>query len=172
MLTTDERRKDVKQVEVLYNTYFHDVYLYVKSLSKSDEIAEEITQETFFKAMKSLHKFKGDCDVRVWLCQIAKNTYFNFCSRNHQVAVESIEETAADTTVTIEDSLEDAQQTMQIHRILHTMDDPYKEVFTLRVFGELSFRQIAEVFGKTESWARVTYHRAKLKIIDTLEEEN
>ncbi len=162
----------MNQIESLYNTYFHDVYLFVKSISKSDETAEEITQETFFKAMKSLHKFKGDCDVRVWLCQIAKNTYYNYCTRNHQTASDTIEATTADSSVTIEETLEDAQQTMQIHHILHTMDDPYKEVFTLRVFGELSFRQIGEVFGKTESWARVTYHRAKVKIIDALEEKN
>ncbi len=161
----------MKQIEALYHTYFHDVYLFVKSLSKNDEIAEEITQETFFKAMKSIEKFKGDCDVRVWLCQIAKNTYYNHCTRRHHAASDTIGETTEDPGVTIEETLEDAQQTMQIHHILHTMEDPYKEVFTLRVFGELSFRQISEVFGKTESWARVTYHRAKLKIIDALEEK-
>ncbi len=161
----------MKQIEALYHTYFHDVYLFVKSLSKNNEIAEEITQETFFKAMKSIHKFKGDCDVRVWLCQIAKNTYYNYCTRSRHKASDTIEETTEDPGVTIEETLEDAQQTMQIHHILHTMEDPYKEVFTLRVFGELSFRQISEVFGKTESWARVTYHRAKLKIIDALEEK-
>ncbi|MBE6826876.1 MAG: RNA polymerase sigma factor [Oscillospiraceae bacterium] len=159
----------MKQVEALYNTYFHDVFLFVMSLSKNEDVAEEITQETFFKAMKSLSKFKGDCDVRVWLCQIAKNTYYNHCTRSKQVCVDEIPETAS--TVSLADQLEDAQQTMKIHHILHELGDPYKEVFTLRVFGELSFRQIAEVFGKTESWARVTFHRAKLKIIDTLEEE-
>ncbi len=162
----------MKEVETLYNTYFHDVFLYLKSLSHSDDIAQEITQETFFKAMKSLHTFKGDCDVRVWLCQIAKNTYYNFCRKNCTVPIDSTAETIADTSVSLVESLEDAQQAMQIHHILHNMDDPYKEVFTLRVFGELSFRQIAEIFGKTESWARVTFHRAKLKIIETLEEEN
>ncbi len=161
----------MKQVEALYNTYFHDVYLFVMSLSKSEEIAEDITQETFFKAMKSLHKFKGDCDVRVWLCQIAKNTYYSYCTRNKLVCSEEIEETTADATVSLEEHLEDAQQTMRIHHILHGLGEPHKEVFTLRVFGELSFRQIGEVFGKTESWARVTFHRAKLRIIDALEEE-
>lgn len=162
----------MKDVEALYNTYFHDVYLYIKSLSHSDDIAQEITQETFFKAMKSLHTFKGDCDVRVWLCQIAKNTYYNLCSRNRTVPIDNTAETIPDTSVSLVESLEDAQQAMQIHHILHNMENPHKEVFTLRVFGELSFRQIAEIFGKTESWARVTFHRAKLKIIETLEEEN
>ncbi len=162
----------LKDVETLYNTYFHDVYLYIKSLSHSDDIAQEMTQETFFKAMKSLHTFQGDCDVRVWLCQIAKHTYYNYCTRNRQTPVDTIPETVADTGVSIVESLEDSAQAMQIHKILHRMEDPHKEVFTLRVFSELSFRQIAEIFGKTESWARVTYHRAKLKIIEALEEEN
>ena len=73
--------------------------------------------------------------------------------------------------MSVEESLSDAQQTMEIHKILHKMGEPHKEVFTLRVFGELSFRQIGELFGKTESWARVTFHRAKVKIIDELEEQ-
>ncbi len=161
----------MKQVEALYNTYFHDVFLYVKSLSRNDQVAEEVTQETFFKAMKSLKQFKGDCDFRVWLCQIAKNTYYNLCTRNRTQATDIIDETVEDASVSLVESLEDAQQTIQIHRILHTMEEPYKEVFTLRVFGELSFRQISEVFDKTESWARVTFHRAKLKIIEALEED-
>lgn len=161
----------MNQVEELYNKYFHDVYLYLKSLSKSDETAEEITQETFFKAMKSVSSFRGDCDIRVWLCQIAKNLYFSHCKRNNRFTGEETPADLPDSRVSIEDNLEDAQQTMEIHKILHTMGEPYKEVFTLRVFGELSFRQIGDIFGKTESWARVTFHRAKVKIIDELEEQ-
>ncbi len=161
----------MNQVEELYNKYFHDVYLYLRSLSKNEELAEEITQETFFKAMKSVSSFKGDCDIRVWLCQIAKNTFLTNSKRNNRYTGDEPSDDLADSRVSIEDSLVDEQQTMVIHRILHEMGEPHKEVFTLRVFGELSFRQIGEIFGKTESWARVTFHRAKLKIIDELEEQ-
>ena len=161
----------MKQVEELYNKYFHDVFLYLKSLTKSDDIAEEITQETFFKAVKSINSFKGDCDTRVWLCQIAKNTFFTHKKYSSRFAGEEVPQELPDRSVSIEDRLEDNQQTMAIHRILHEMGEPYKEVFSLRVFGELSFRQIGDIFGKTESWARVTFHRAKLKIIDELEEQ-
>ncbi len=161
----------MNQVEELYNKYFHDVYLYLRSLSKNEELAEEITQETFFKAMKSVSSFKGDCDIRVWLCQIAKNTFLTHSKRNNRYTGDEPSDDLADSRVSIEDSLVDEQQTMVIHRILHEMGEPHKEVFTLRVFGELSFRQIGEIFGKTESWARVTFHRAKLKIIDELEEQ-
>ncbi len=160
----------METIEALYHSHFHDVFLYLKVLTKSDDLAEEITQETFFKAMKAIDQFKGECDVRVWLCQIAKNTYFNYCKRHHITASDTIEETTPDPAVSIVDRLEDAQQAMQIHKILHTMQEPYKEVFSLRVFSELSFQQIGEVFGKSENWARVTFHRAKLKIIDELEE--
>lgn len=155
----------------LYDKYFHDVFLYLKSLCKNDSIAEELTQDTFFKAMKSLDKFKGDCDVRVWLCQIAKFGYYDYCRKNKLQSYDELPEETADTGVSIETALEDSQTAVQIHKILHEMKEPYKEVFTLRVFGELSFRQIAELFGKTENWSAVTFHRAKLKIIDLLNKQ-
>ena len=158
-------------IEELYNEYFHDVYLFVRSLSSDESLAEEITQETFFKAMKSAESFRGECDVRVWLCQIAKNLLYTHNKRASRSTGGEVPETVPDTRVTIESSLEDSQDTYHIHQILHTMDEPYKEVFTLRVFGELTFRQISELFGKTESWARVTFHRAKLRIINEMEEQ-
>jgi RNA polymerase sigma-70 factor (ECF subfamily) len=157
------------QIEELYKDYFHDVFLYIRSLSADEQLAEEISQETFFKAMKSVDKFRGDCDIRVWLCQIAKNLLFTHSKKNKRFTNEEIPETVPDIAAPIEEMISDSQQAMEIHKVLHTLDDPYKEVFTLRVFGELSFRQIGDIFGKTESWARVTFHRAKLRIIDELE---
>ena len=159
----------MEQIEELYKNYFHDVYLFARSLTGDETTAEEVTQETFFKAMKSVDKFRGGCDIRVWLCQIAKNIIFTGHRKQQRFTGEDIPDTVADSGVSIEESLEDSQQSMAIHRILHTMGEPHKEVFSLRVFGELSFRQIGDLFGKTESWARVTFHRAKLKIIDELE---
>ena len=153
----------------IYQNCFDPVYRYVLSLSGNPSAAEEITQETFFKAIKSVDKFRGDCDIRVWLCQIAKNLLFTHSKKNKRFTGEDIPETVPDSTVSVEDRLADTQQTMEIHKVLHTLSEPYKEVFTLRVFGELSFRQIGEIFGRTESWARVSFHRAKLKIIEELE---
>ena len=159
------------QIEELYRDYFHDVYLFARSLTGSEDKAEEITQETFFKAMKSIDSFKGGCDIRVWLCQIAKNLIYTASKKQKRFTGDEIPETVPDSGISIEEGLADKQQSMAIHRILHTMGEPHKEVFSLRVFGELSFRQIGELFGKTESWARVTFHRAKLKIIEELEEQ-
>lgn len=161
----------MQYVEELYNRYFHDVRLYIKALSHSDDIAEEITQETFFKAMKSIGSFKGGCDVRVWLCQIAKNTYLTYCKRSGRFTGEEADDALPDTAASVEERLIDKAETMAVHKILHKLEEPYKEVFSLRIFSELTFAQIAEVFGKTESWARVTFHRAKLKIINELEEQ-
>lgn len=156
--------------EELYKKYFHDVFLFSKSLCKEDNLAEELTQDTFFKALKSLNKFKGDCDVRVWLCQIAKYTYYDFCRKNKIRDYEEIPENTKATGVSIETALENSATAEMIHKILHDMKEPYKEVFTLRVFGELSFRQIANLFGKTENWATVTFYRAKLKIVNQIQE--
>ncbi len=160
----------VKKVDELYNTYFHDVYLYLFSISRNESIAEEFTQETFFKAMKSIDSFRGECSVRSWLCQIAKNLYMSHCRKKSRIDEDTEPEMIADDGISMEERMEDKDTAVKIHRILHDTEEPYKEVFSLRVFGELSFKQIADIFGKTESWARVTYYRAKVKIIEQLEE--
>jgi RNA polymerase sigma-70 factor (ECF subfamily) len=155
----------VTDFEVVYSEYFADVYKYAVSLCHNETLAEEITQETFFKALKSIDKFEGHCKIRVWLCQIAKNTYFSLYQNNKHTTDESQKETSGEY---IEQNLVNSETVWEIHKILHLLEEPYKEVFTLRVFGELPFLQIAELFGKTESWARVTFHRAKIKLKEDL----
>lgn len=150
----------------LYNTYYMEVYSYVMTLVKDAHLAEEITQEVFFKAMKTNHPYSGASGELTWLCAIAKNACtdeFRRQSRFREYPGELPSES------NMEQMLEDKHATLQIHRILHTMEEPYKEVFQLRIFGELSFKQIGQIFGKTENWARVTYHRAKLKIQERME---
>lgn len=154
--------------EDIYNEYFKTVYLYIKGLCKDDSIAQDVTDDTFFKAMKSLDRFKGDCDIRVWLCQIAKNTYYSYLRKSQRLT--SLDETEPPPiSQDICEKLMDKETSLRIHHILHHMDEPYKEVFYLKVFSELSFAQIGSLFGKTQNWACVTYHRAKKKIIDELE---
>ena len=156
---------DFKEV---YDLYFRDVYRYALSLCRDASIAEEITQETFYKALSGLDGFDGKCKVSVWLCQIAKNTYLSM--RRKEKFLEYGEDALAFARQEdMEEDFVDKETAFAIHRVLHTMDEPYKEVFSLRTFGELSFKQIAQLFGKTESWARVTYHRAKLKIKEDLQ---
>ena len=153
---------ELEDIKIVYDKYFKDVYKYVLSLTLNESIAEEVTQETFFKAIKNIDKFDGRCTLFVWLCQIAKNTFFTHYQKSKRFS--SIEEQLMKTTDCFEEYLLDKESAFEIHKVLHKLEEPYKEVFSLRVFSELSFRQIAELFNKTESWARVTYHRAKLKI--------
>lgn len=151
--------------EAVYDLYFKDVYRYALSLAKNEALAEEITQETFFKALKSIDRFDGRCRLYVWLCQIAKNTYLNLLKKEkkHRHFSETDE-----SPENIELDFVNQESALEIHRILHRLEEPYKEVFSLRTFGELSFLQIAALFDKTESWARVTYYRAKCKIKEEL----
>ena len=162
----------VTELEEIYKAYFKDVYRFIKKLSGSEDMAEDITSETFFKAMKNLDSFRGDCDIRIWLCQIAKNLYYTKSRRTRND--ESLDEMTLDLPardIPIEVQIAENDETDRIKRILHELDEPYREVFMWRVYGEMSFRQIGSLFGKTENWACVTYHRARSKIYDRLKEE-
>ena len=156
--------------EVFYNEHFKYVFLYMKGLTRDDSLAEELTQEAFFKAIKAIDEFQEKCDMKVWLCQIAKNTYFSYLRKNHLMDSYEIVDENIQTKVNIEQQLMDKDAMIDIHRILHELEEPYKEVFSLRIFGELTFKQIAEIFCKNENWACVTYHRAKNKIQSKLED--
>lgn len=157
------------EFEDIYNNYFKDIFLYIYSLSGDRHIAEDITAETFMKAIKSIEKFKGNCDIRVWLCQIAKNCYFSFL-RKKKKTVHLDELSEQKDNFNFEQIISSTEESMEIHEILHSLDEPYKEVFSLRVFGELSFKQIACLFGKSDNWACVTYHRARNKIKERMED--
>ena len=156
------------EFEQIYTTYFRDVYLYICKLSNSEHIAEEITSETFFKAMKAIDRFRGDCDIRVWLCQIAKNCYYSYIKKAGRTeCIDNVEIAEQDTP--FEERLLQHDTATQIQKILHSVPEPYKEVFMWRVYAELSFQQIGQIFGKSENWACVTYHRARNKIKEKLE---
>lgn len=159
-------------IEELYRTYFDIVYRYIRSISQDGSLAEEVTQETFFKALKKADQFRGDCDVRVWLCQIAKNTLYNHLKKQKKQLLgdEKLEKAESAGGELLEEKLAQRSQAMEIHKVLHRLSEPYKEVFSLRTFGELTFREIGMLFGKSENWARVTYYRARVKIREELEQ--
>lgn len=152
-----------REFEELYRENFDLVYRYALGLTRDVHAAEELTQETFFKALQAIDGFRGECGLKTWLCGIAKN---KFISQQRQKKPEPLEELPE-----IEapgESPESAalrrDESMRLHRLLHELPEPYKEVFSLRVFGQLGFREIGQLFGKTENWACVTFHRAKAKI--------
>ena len=151
--------------EEMYRLYFKDVYLFILAMSKSPDIAEEITQETFFKVLKNINKYRGECSVKTWLFQIAKNTYLSHIKKTkHQETEDKISDSESSSQHSMESMCISKDEALSIYKVLHYLEEPYKEVFTLRTLSELSFREIGEIFGRKEGWARVTYHRAKSKI--------
>lgn len=157
--------------EKLYQTYYMQVYSYVMTLAKSRELAEEITQDAFCRAISSRSSFRKESGELTWLCAIARNL---FCDelrrRRHNADLPQNYDTPSRDDV--ERTVMNRDTAYRIHTILHGLEEPYKEVFAMRVFGELPFAQIASIFGKTESWARVTYHRARLKVKERMEDGN
>ena len=160
---------DKKTAEKLYEAFYMKVFSYVMTLARDRNDAEEITQETCFRAISTDKSFKGDSDSFTWLCAIAKNIFIDEKRRVSREDDELSEE-LPDGNKGIEEKLSDRDTSLKIHTILHKLEEPYKEVFQLRVFGELSFMEIGSIFGKTETWARVTYHRARLKIKERMDE--
>ena len=157
------------EFESIYREYFRDVELYLRAICKDELLAEELTEQVFFQTLKALPKFRGDCDIRTWLCAIGRNCYMMHLRKTKHV--EDIDELQIpDPRKSIEECISDKQQALIIHRVLHDLPEPYKEVFSLRVFGQLSFADIGGLFGRTANWACVTYHRARQKILDEMEE--
>lgn len=158
--------------EQVYQTYFKSVYRYIRRLSGDEQLAEEITSETFLQVMRSIGSFRGDCDLRVWICQIAKNTYYTHLKKQNRVA--ALDEEAwlalADPAAPVEERLDAKEDAQRIRALLHTLPEPYKEVFMWRTLGELSFAEIGALYGKTANWACVTYHRARQQIKTGMEE--
>ena len=150
----------------IYTEYFSAVYKYVLTLCRDESLAEEITQEAFFKALRHIDDFNGKCKLYVWLCQIAKNTYFSLSKKQRRMASDS---DFLEATLDLEKQYMDKESARQLHLLLHHLNDPYKEVFTLRVFGELPFSQIGELFDKTDSWARLIFYRAKKQLQEAMQ---
>ena len=157
------------EFEQIYREHFDTVYRFLMRLCRDAPLAEELAQETFFRAMQSLNKFDGRCRVDVWLCQIARNAYYSHCRRQKDKKHILPE---IDSGQDMQNTILDQEQAMIIYAHLHDLNEPYKEVFMLRLFGELEYSQIAKLFGKTESWARVTYHRAKMKLMESVKEDD
>lgn len=149
------------------------VYHYALAMCRNEQEAQDIVQETFLKAMRAVGKFKGESSLYTWLCSIAKNLWTDKCRRSgRELPSDEWSPANEDSGQSVEQLLAEKDTLRLVHKVLHSLDEPYKEVFSLRVFGELPYADIAELFGKTESWARVTYYRAKKMIILKLREDD
>lgn len=157
---------------------YEALYHYALSLCQNEHNAQDITQETFLKAMRAKDKFNNESSLYTWLCAIARNLWFDRCKKiKKEISSDAMEPNALESLLrtssdSIEQELSDKDSAYEIHLILHSISEPYKEVFSLRVFGQLPFKDIASIFGKTESWARVTYHRARRMITEKMRKDD
>lgn len=152
----------MKEFDIIYDEYFQDVYRFILSLAKNSAIAEDIVQDTFIKALKNIKNLKDSTKIKAWLFQIAKNTYLTYVSKNvKHISIDEIE-IASENSEEIE--LFNKDTIKKVRKLLHRMKEPYKEVFYLRVFANLSYQEIAEVFEREETWARQIFHRSKMMI--------
>ena len=153
-----------------YQEYARTVYKYLLSLTRDEQTAEELTQETFCQAIMSINRYNGNCKMSVWLCQIAKHRYYDYLKKQKHYKANFSDSDIYDmiTIPSANDSVgNDVIKRDEVKYILEYVGEiyePYGKVFMMRIYGELSFREIGNIFGKSESWARVTYYRAKEKI--------
>ena len=158
----------MKEFELLFRHRYPLIYRYLLSLCGNEELAAELTSETFYQAYLHIGQFRGDSKVETWLCQIAKHAFYKEQKRRSRQSAWTEQE----DSVSFVDTLSDKDQALRLYQQLHQLNEPYREVFMLRVFGELSFKEIAAVCGKSESWAKVTFYRAKDKLIQRMEEQH
>ncbi len=168
------------ELDDLYREYAVMIYHFIYIKCRDRDLAEDIVQTTFLKAIMNIDSFHGQSRISTWLCQIAKNEFMNHCRKHNRqqsydAYIENNGELPCQETVPFYDATLEKmiinEQADAIKKILHTLGEPYREVFMLRVFGEYSFGEIAELFQKNDTWARVTYYRAKTKIIDRFRRE-
>ncbi len=161
-----------KEFDEIYKMYSADLYRFIMKMCRNEAQAMDIMQDTMLKAISSIDKFKGECSVKTYLFTIARNLYLDSLKKaeNKNISFDESETEYADNH-SFEEKLFDKESALKIHRLLHLLDEPYKEIFSLRVFAELSFKEIAGIFGKTESWARTTFFRGKKKLIELSEKE-
>ncbi len=156
----------MQNMEELYNDYFQTVFKYLFCMTHDANLSEELTQETFYQAIKTYNNFRGDCKVSVWLCQIAKHLWFKENKKRKRYTVNSIDEIADSLPAkeNVEQRFLANESKVALYQRLQNLDEKTREVMYLRLTGELSFREIGEILSKNETWARVTFYRGKQKL--------
>ena len=159
----------MQDIEQIYKQYFETVKRYLFCLTKNNDTAEELTQETFYKAVQKINTFKGNSKMSVWLCQIAKNLWYNELKKNKRL--KSIDDIEISSAEDIEAHIILNENKLDVHKRMQKLDERTREVIYLRITGELSFKEIATILNKSENWARVTFYRGKQKLKEGEEDE-
>lgn len=155
----------MQDIEKVYEEYFETVYKYLFCLTHNSDLSEELTQETFYRAVQKIGSFKEECKISVWLCQIAKNLWYDEIKKDKKINKANEEELGLITSnENLEEIIISNEQKMELYRKMQKLDDLTREVIYLRITGELSFKEIGTILNKTENWARVTFYRGKNKM--------
>ncbi|MCH5193991.1 MAG: sigma-70 family RNA polymerase sigma factor [Oscillospiraceae bacterium] len=142
------------------------VFKYLMAMTGDPALSEELTQETFFRAVKYANRFDGKVKVTTWLCTIAKNAYFTYLKKERRNSGQSIE----DMEIPVKEDVLARENCREIYKAVHRLDEPYREIVLLRIHTDMTFADIGEIFDKSENWARVTFYRGKEKLKKLLEE--
>ena len=153
--------QDIKEI---YEEYFETVNKYLFCLTKNYDIAEELTQETFYRAVKRIGTYKGDCKISVWLCQIAKNLWYDQCRKNKKIVNNEYDFLDLEGEDSVEEQIISNDEKITLYKKMQKLDEKTREVIYLRITGELSFKEIGDILNKSETWARVTFYRGKQKM--------
>lgn len=160
----------MQNMDEIYEECFETVYKYLFCLTHNSDISEELTQETFYRAVKKIDTYNGKCKISVWLCQIAKYLWYNQCRKNKRI-VDTDETFDIEDPQNLEEQFIAGEEKVSLYKKMQNLDEKTREVMYLRITGELSFKEIGEILGKTENWARVTFYRGKSKLKEVDENE-
>lgn len=157
-------------MDELYEKYSNLIYHYLYGLTKDSDLSEELMQETFCAALKNINQFRGECKISVWLCQIAKNKWKDYLTKSNRIRTIYFDSTIEN--LILEDSnlddIDDKDEIIKLYKEIHKLEENTREVFYLRIKANLSFKEIGEIMGRTEEWARVTFYRGKIKLKEEL----
>ena len=155
----------MQDIEQIYKEYFQTVNKYLFCLTRNNDISEELTQETFYRAVKKINTYRGECKISVWLCQIAKNLWYDYCRKNKNISITNEDDLFNNQPInTLEEKIISDDERISLYKKMQKLDDKTREVMYLRITGELSFKEIGVILNKTENWARVTFYRGKNKL--------
>lgn len=152
-------------MDVIYREYADPVFKYLMTLCNDEDTAQELAQETFYQAVRSAGRYDGSCKVFTWLCQIAKHLWYRELERRRRKGTTELNENLASSGADLSETVSIREEKMELFRKVHILDETAKEVVLLRLTGAFSFREIGDIFGKNENWARVTFYRAKQKLV-------
>lgn len=153
-----------QDIEKIYNNNFSAIYKYLICLTRDEDLAEELAQETFYKAIENINRFRGECKITTWLCKIAKNVWINDIKKKNKIKITEINDDIEDFTYNLEENYIKKEEKKNLYKKILKLDKEWINIFYLRLYGNMTFKEISDVIGKSSTWIRVNYYRIKQKM--------